>query len=72
MLASILQGLLSYGCHYVLLNNCIEQSPAWKAISFSAGQEIPRMLCNQKIRSRIHSSPTLVSILSQSNLLHAL
>jgi len=59
MLASILQGLLSYGCHYVLLNDCIDQSPAWKAVSFSADQEIPHMLWNQKVRYRIHNSPNL-------------
>ena len=34
----------------------MEQSPSWEANRFSASQEIPRILCNQKVHYRIHNS----------------
>jgi hypothetical protein len=55
-----------------LLNYCVQQSPSWKANSFSAGQEIPRVLWNPKIYYSVYSNPLLVPILSQNSPLHAL
>jgi len=37
--------------------NSTEKSPSWEANSFSASQEIPRILRNPKFHCRIHYSP---------------
>jgi len=50
----------------------MEQSPSWEANSFSANQEIPHILWNQKVYHRIHKSPPFVLTLSQINQVHAL
>jgi len=42
----------------------MEQSPTWEANRFSASQEIPRFLCNPKVRFRIHKFPPPATILS--------
>ena len=45
-------------------------SPSWKAITFSATQEIPRVLRNPKVHYRIHKCPPPVSIMSQFDTIH--
>jgi hypothetical protein len=49
----------------------MERRQFWKANSFSASQEIPRILWNAEVHYRIHNSPSRVPTLSQLNPVHA-
>jgi len=39
---------------HIVLVDSVEQSLSWETNSSSASQEIPRILCNQKARYRVH------------------
>jgi len=51
--------------------NSMDQSLSLEANKFTATQEIPHILWNQKFYYCIHKSAPPVSILSQINLVHA-
>ena len=53
-----------------LLIYSIEQSP-WEINRFSASQEIPLILWNQRVHNGVHKSPPLVPVLSHINPVHA-
>jgi hypothetical protein len=52
------------------LTNSMEQRPSWEANSFSASQEITRILRNEKVQYCIHNSPPPVPILTQISPVH--
>jgi hypothetical protein len=49
----------------------MELSPSWEANSFSATQEIPRILLNMKVYYRVQKSPSPLPILSQTDPVYA-
>jgi hypothetical protein len=55
----------------ILVTNSMEQRPSWEANSFSASQEIPRILWNQKVRNRTQNHRPPVPILNKRNRVHA-
>jgi len=58
-------------CNNYLLTYSIQHSPSWEADWFSASQEIPRILWNQKVHYRSHKCPPSLPILSQLEPVHA-
>ena len=53
--------------HTYLLTYSMEQGLSLEASLFAAGQEIPRVLWNQKVPHRTHKRPPPVPVLSQPN-----
>jgi len=49
-----------------------EKSPSWRARSSSAGQKIPRILYNAKVRYSFQNSLPFLRILSQMNPVHTI
>jgi hypothetical protein len=48
----------------------MEQSPPSEAISYSASQKTPQPLKNPKVHYRVHTSPQMLSTLSQIHLIY--
>ena len=46
-------------------------SPSWEPNSSSANEEIPLISWNSKVYCRVHNSPSIVPVLSQTNQVHA-
>ena len=61
---------LSVAHYVVLLTYSVEQSPFREAKRFSDSQEISRIVCNPKVRYRIHKCPPPVPILNQLDPIH--
>jgi hypothetical protein len=63
-------GLRCRDMHTYQLTNFLELSPSWEVASYGATQELPSILWNPKVQYRVHKSPPLVPILSQTDRVH--
>ena len=53
----IKMSVYSTECSFCAYCNYMEQSPSWESNRTSASQEIPCIMCNQKVHCHIHKQP---------------
>jgi hypothetical protein len=54
----------------IKLTNSMQLSPFREALSYSAPQRLPKIVCNPKVHYRVYKSLSLIHILSQINPAH--